>query len=504
MRVLHLNPHSDTRCKASLSSVFADVAMTRPLEPIFPNLRTLDLASHKLPEAYVSLFLHNTVANLSLSLDGPKKSVSPGQLINDVVEKAPNIKSLSLVCSRLTSVRSFEDTIGKLAQSLPNLSSLKLPPYFLTDAILGSLSESKSLSTLTFSESRHGSAHNAGDVLDAQSISPNLSELPFISLRHLCIAARLADVQAILNNKAFPGELLRGLLVRIIVPEPEANVRSFISFVSEKCESLESFHLHLAQPRQVRDAGGTLDHGIIWPPDAQHEPLTADTIQSIVNLPCLDRFTIIHPKPLIISDADADYFAEKMPDLKRLVLNPAPYSRNPTDVNPLTVLALIPFAKHCKNLRTLGLFVNGEAKLNYPAKVPCLFKTLRRLQIGSARFLPSEAPRQQVLKFLARVLPPGVQMKNALQVLHDAPSPPSVNPSWAWITERLPLVLEAREEERKLFVSNRVSKAIQTCEDVEDTNKGDEDEGRDSIDGEDSGCVDGDVTMMEEASFVNA
>lgn len=165
------------------------------------------------------------------------------------------------------------------------------------------------------------------------------------------------------------------------------------------------------------------------------------------------EFTLTHDHPVDVTQENIEELAAKWPSLETLVLACEPIELySPT----LTLRALLPFARHCPNLRNLGLFVNASA-----ADLPTIydlkrFKQLTKLSMGVSSIVDSGA----VALFLSQLAPLelvvecGVTWHNELDAMDVADSASLVTEvsrrceQWSEVGRLLPLLTRLRMQER--------------------------------------------------------
>jgi hypothetical protein len=443
VRSIQVTAYSDTKCKGTLEAVLSDIAVSRPPDGILPNLRFVDLVGTTLPHGYMSLFLSSNLTSLSSYIPGDSIDYGMCDFLEDLSTGAPNLQILSLVVSPKGSrrVKLCQSALGNVTKLLPHLTTLKLPLYYLTTTVLEMLALSP-LAALEFSETRNN-LENAGDVRDVAGISPELNEGSFLSLRRLSICGSLPQLGGIMRNEHFPAPNITDLVIRATVAETEKSVHDFIAIIAERCTALRCLYLLLMPSSQ--SLSDDADPAIVWADDHAIEPLTMNALRPLSNVLQLERFSVLHSQPLDMNDDDVSCFTEKLVNLRRIVLNPTPRARQ---VAPrLTLLSLMHIAKHCPKIHSIALYADAaSASIVYPKTVP---KQLPKvyLQLGASHL--NNSSRVEVIRFLSRILRPGVALKTTISIFYDTPFP-ATNAAWLFVTERLPLLLEVRNEERVL------------------------------------------------------
>lgn len=417
--------------------------MTHPAAAgLFPNLRDADL-----PYTCIPLFLSTSLTILIVNIPSEDAHRSLENILEDIAADAPALTTLALVASQSSGnrVKGHEQAIGTLAARLPYLTVLKLPPYYLTSTVLEMLCKSQ-LCALEFSELKH-SADNAGDPRDVSFMSPKLELDAFPSLRRLSVCGNLRDLHGVFSHRNFPAESLSEVVVRSIRSETERDTRDLISMIVERCSSLTSFSLLMTPP--ANPVIGPDNENMYWVRDDDNEPIIFGTIRALSESLNLRRISIVHARPLILSDADVLHMCVSLPHLRKLALNP--YPRTKGAVPPaLTLLSLEHISHCCPHIRSLALYANASAPIAYPKDVTPLL-ACKDLQLHMSPL--SKPCCTPVLQFLSRILRPGVSLRSTISHMADAWSVPiEIDPNfgWGWILERLPLLLEVRQEERDL------------------------------------------------------
>ena len=139
-----------------------------------------------------------------------------------------------------------------------------------------------------------------------------------------------------------------------------------------------------------------LSSGAIPPAD---DLLTWDTLRPVLKCPNLTLFELHWETPLAMSHADLEDLAASWPALETLILNPQPLPS--AEPSPLTLDALLPFARHCPRLRTLGLYISASAPHGTLGVTYTPFRSLRKLDFG----VSSIADAAPVALFLSQLCP---------------------------------------------------------------------------------------------------
>lgn len=111
---------------------------------------------------------------------------------------------------------------------------------------------------------------------------------------------------------------------------------------------------------------------------ANEHGIVLDDLLPVTNLTALTQLEITSDAPTALTDDNYEEIAFKMPQLQKVSLCPDP---NPVNVPPATIKALGHFAKHCRNLTLLRLYVDTTPEslptnTTYLTPFPTCFKTL--------------------------------------------------------------------------------------------------------------------------------
>jgi len=125
------------------------------------------------------------------------------------------------------------------------------------------------------------------------------------------------------------------------------------------------------------------------------------------------EFKLTHDHAVGITQSDIETLASNWPSLETFTL-----ACQPTELatpSTLTLLALLPFARHCSAIRSLGLFINASGTESSPLTSPSFarvgaakhnikrFKKLTTLSVGVSHIEDEGA----VALFLSRLCPLG-------------------------------------------------------------------------------------------------
>ncbi|RPD53877.1 hypothetical protein L226DRAFT_495192 [Lentinus tigrinus ALCF2SS1-7] len=454
VRTLVVTPAIDKHLKGPL--IFDEIGKTRTTMNLFPKLTWLTWTSEDGDRLRLSLmFMHENIKRFAVLLT-PSPSYSFQIYFQEIALRMPKVTRLDLRFS--FSVRDIEAGLCQLVGALPKLEDITLPKYTLTPKIIEALSRKENLGVVQFEFLKH---QGGGDVADVQEWKPVLREGAFPVLYDFNVNVKLPDMLRFMNARFFPSTL-RLLYVHVIEMVSPQLVRDFFLAVAEKCPHLTGL---------VFDYSGDPAPYVFRRAIPEDELLTWNTIRPVLKCSKLTSFQLNWASPLALSQADIEELASSWPHLEVLFLNPGPM---PTaEPYPLTLHALIPFAKHCPNIRELGMYINTSdapaTPLPDPAELARLlgltatpFPRLRHIYFGISSIADSES----VALFLSQLCPLGCQVVSGVS-WHDTRTIVAATPEdlqavkiltpaiaawyheWVEVNHVLPLLIRLRMEEKK-------------------------------------------------------
>ncbi|KAI0738352.1 hypothetical protein C8Q80DRAFT_273044 [Daedaleopsis nitida] len=438
------------------SKVFDDLRSTCPAPKIiFPNLQSIlwyPCAPERQPLGLV--FLHPRVKHLGLHLY---------RTVNSPTQTLPAY--LSQVCRQCTSLTTldlcleepmanFENDVLVLLHGLLHLQRISVPIYGLTPRLLTALSHLKHLVTINLI---HPARAEPGNRADVAEYSPAIANDAFPALRNLSFSAQVMDGAQLLRDTLFPAQLTELHFKTTVTASPFA-LQQFFCAIRDRCTSLVTLSVdYIIAP----------DHPLTIPaPPLQDRPSIV-TFRPLFAARCLRNFELRWDYSLNLADEDMDELARRWPSLESLQLNsePVPESDGPS----LTLRALLPFARHCPNLRHLGLHINAQCVPTQPPLPPLSlpsahdvpvprFKRLESLAVGLSAITKPEP----VTLFLSQLLPLGCRVCCGLRwpdafdiAMEHALVPVSVRAAmsacwarWNDVAKLLPIATKARMDEK--------------------------------------------------------
>ena len=398
VRTLVVTPAIDEHLKGHL--IFDEIAQTRTTLNVFPKLTWLTWTSSHGDRLRLSLmFMHENVKRFAVLLT-PSPNYSLSIYFQEIALRMPKVTRLDF---RFTfSVRDIEAGLCQLFGALPKLEDVTMPKYALTTKIIEVLSRLENLGAVQFEFLLH---QGCGDVADVQTWRPVLQEGAFPALYDFNVNVKLPDMLRFMSAPFFPSSI-RLLYIHLIELVSPKIARDFFVAVAERCPQLTQVILDYIDdpiPFVFRRA---------IPED---EIITWDTIRPLLRCPKITSFTINWATPLTLSQADIEEIASSWPRIEALSLNPGPMLT--AEPSALTLHALIPFAKHCPNLRELGLYINTSSTPATP--LPDAAQLAEQLGLTTTpfpqlvRFFSGISPiddHESVALFLSQLFPLGCEI----------------------------------------------------------------------------------------------
>ncbi|KAI0643505.1 hypothetical protein C8Q79DRAFT_184910 [Trametes meyenii] len=408
VRNLLVLPAEDSRLRGHL--VFDEIARTRSTLNILPKLSSLTWESGLDGERLrLSLmFMHENVKGFTVHLIR-SESYSLGVFFQEIALRMPKLTLLDL---RFTfPVRDIEQELCGLFEVLPQLRKVVLPKFTLTNKIIECLSKSPKLQVVQF---EFLESQGSGDVSDVHNWVPALEEDTFPVLNDLSVSVHLPHMTRFLNAEYTPANL-QCLYVHTLYTVPPYQVHDFFEAAAQNCPLLTRLYL---------DFSGDPSPLLFRTSLADEDKITWNTLRPLLKFSKLIDFELHWDTPLAITQDDLEQLAMSMPAIEVLMLNSEPI---PTpEAPPLTLRALIPFARHCPKIRELALYVDASADhLDAATRelhdtLPSVrFRALRMLSVGLSRITAPEP----VAIFLSLLCPPeckvaaGVSWSNGPQAL---------------------------------------------------------------------------------------
>ncbi len=341
------------------------------------------------------MFMHDTVTHFTVPLSH-NETYPIASFFQEVVLRMPKLTYLDLrfEFSASSMVTEFSTFIG----GLPNLRKIILPIFTITSGVMEVLSSLPSLGIIQF---EFLLTQGQGVLTDVVPFAPKLQEGAFPALWDLSISAKLSDATKFLSCDFGPTNLT-SFYVHVLSTTEPSEVTDFLTAVADNCQLLTHLYIDLLIPITDETIEDT----------SPKERLTWNDIRPVLSLSNLIAFELRWDKPLKITPENIEEIAVKWPSLKVLLLNCEPTV--PSEPSPLTLSALLPFARHCPNLEELGLYITASLEdsrlsiLSSPDIKP--FKSLKRLYMGLSK-ISDPGP---VALFLSQVCPLGCEVTSGV------------------------------------------------------------------------------------------
>ncbi|KAJ7464958.1 hypothetical protein B0H11DRAFT_2240386 [Mycena galericulata] len=365
--------------------------------PLLPRLKTLFFTAHSQNLAWFSLLVHaSSLSRLELGLDKLEVELCP-----------PLIHSIAMSNFRLHHIQILfhEDNndvgaaVSQLVSTLPDtLVSASLPLIGFSDLIhLGGLPNLRSLEMVNTNAVPPSSDRRLPSFPNLDELLISTANFDFAMLALAPLSGQLRDLDITLG----PLELLTF----------EDLQKLYIAVAHSCLHTLSWLNLRVGSVNGV--AGPTVGFTFVRP---------------FLTFGLLSSVDIEVPGELDLDDAAAWALAGAWPRLHFLAL------RCSYGVPKMTLDALVAFATHCHNLKSLtfGLDASNVPSLIHP---PPTLKYLQEFSPGKLSLLPSTI--YKVATFLSALFPIGVTVSTTTDKWHD-------------IVEWLPHLRQIREEERSL------------------------------------------------------
>ena len=341
------------------------------------------------------MFMTDQVAHLAVTLH-TSHEYPLATFLQEIAQRMPNLTHLDLRFD--FGVHEVENQIVDLLQALPKLKQVIFPLYSLTSRIVQQLSKLPNVGIVQF---EFKDSQGQGVIDDVLHFAPELDEGAFPALWDLSLSARIQDITNFLSNINGPTNLTT-LYIHVLTPTDPSEVTQFLTTVAENCQLLTHLYIdYISTPTADVNA-----------PLATRPRLNWDALRPLLNLPNLVVFEMRWDLPILITQPEVEELASKWPSLEVFLLNCEPL--DPGEEATLTLRALLPFARHCPNLRELGLYINAAQAADLDPASRGLsvkpFRKLKRLCMG----LSSISDPGPVALFLSRLCPLGCELTSGV------------------------------------------------------------------------------------------
>lgn len=396
-----------------------EIASTRPLIRLFPNLSSLH-APMDSPE-FNPMIMHDSVLDLCVIFPKHGPDVDLGQHLQRIEERMPNVTSLEIRLEEIQPLSTTfpDDRLEHFFSQLNRLQKLTLPLYWLTPSLASHLSTCRGLREIAINTQQSWIQH--GVPTDTQCFQPSLREGAFACVEHLSFACTLPCASRFIADPHFPASAIKSLWLRVSSIDEQTPVQfsSFLNTLAHSCPSLERLEIVMTP---LRD----------WPKETDPDkflPIAFCHLLPIFRLRNMKAFAIRHIRDLDIKDDQAKSIAMHWPHIEELALNPHPALYN-ARWRVLTIRSLIHFAQYCPRLRSLSLSVRICEDFLEPPSFEAPFKSLCLFNVGY-----SERPdrcHEKLCRFLGRLLPADCRL-DPHAILDDMLDREMLDqPDWGW------------------------------------------------------------------------
>ncbi|RDB23581.1 hypothetical protein Hypma_009326 [Hypsizygus marmoreus] len=417
------------KCAIDLS-VFDDIARTRTSLNIFPNLLTLRWNT-RLHSCIV--FMHENVTDVRLCFAQSEQG-STG--FREVAFRMPRITRLELQANFSSQPLAAEAI--SMIRGLKSLREVILPRYMPTAGLYEALSGLPDLDTVSASHWLCNGSHPR----ELAVTRPPLTGDAFQSLSHLETGIRFDDAIYLFNLLSDASKVRT---LRLDSPEhaTPACIQDLLVVTARLMPFLEELQL----------VSCLCNFTITDDPVVQNSIITVHTLRPLFKCSHIRILRLLLPHPVSLLESDVEELARAWPALENLALNSQPKYISHC---PLDIRALVHLARHCPELAHVALFIGAAiptpgSAVEYPV--------FRKLELFHAGFSDIDDPGAIAL-FLSRILPLGSGVCNSVLW---GPTPnllPTIVRTilgriekWKKVNEILPLLLQARLEERERKLS---------------------------------------------------
>ncbi|KAG8901251.1 hypothetical protein FRC00_008223 [Tulasnella sp. 408] len=391
-----------------------------PFGPSFlPHVRKVKwIACCPACQALMLRFTSSSTVDLELGL----KSVS---LIGSLRELAPDLRELALRMTEPTPVGSLEDPLSRWISSLRHLTTLWLPPYYLSKTIVAAAGELRELRELKIMADPSVRPDEEGKEMEFRPDT-------FPTLRILeC-------------NLSLPRA------VQLLQPSPrvEALESLYLDCSGHDNQSVSALtHLLGQSGLQLREISLILFLDRRTSAES-FGPVNVDVLYSLAPCHNLVSLRLAHSFPMTLTDDDVRWMGTKWKKLKTLVLCIDPDTdRLITPEMGTSIFTLALFAELLPNLSHLGLYFRNRDVVRFSGNLhpQHQFKNLRTLQVGFSS-IPGGRSGELAFLLVSLCCLPAPTIDTAQPAWH--PTAPHSNghrfDSWRYISDIMDLAIRTK------------------------------------------------------------
>ncbi|THU91390.1 hypothetical protein K435DRAFT_863453 [Dendrothele bispora CBS 962.96] len=408
---------------SSYSEVLNTLARIRPSRPLLPNLHTLEC--HGLGGVGIgemaAMFVHESITACTIRTLGDYNEATVA-FLETLRARMPNLTELSLT---LNSRARYDATVKTFIQGFPKLKRLTIPPFSDSSSAFVDLSELPGLECL-----RVVSDLGQGIINNFIPVEKKLD--CFASLTTLRLFCSYQTATNFFRNQL---STLSDIEIFSIYHEQPAVIQSLLTDISKTCLRVKAISLLLKKSEvEKKDVDLT-------------DALTIHHIRPVLSNPSITTFRIHHVRPMNLVQADAEEIAHSWPNILHLSLCPDPLFNQSAPAEPRPTLgleSLLPFARLCPFLETLGLLLNATSSAFIPAddavdSDSLTFDNLHTLVVGVS---PIERERS-VATFLCHMVKSGFRVVYESE-WYTADSQSTDSKRWKDVDELLPVLISVR------------------------------------------------------------
>ncbi|KAK7435046.1 hypothetical protein VKT23_019854 [Stygiomarasmius scandens] len=406
------------------SRVFDVLARIRPSRPLLRNLHTLrwnGLGGLGMTEAAI-MFMHERITTCRITALG---NYSEGNIafLETMRARMPNLTKLAL---ELAARSEYVMPVATLVKGLSKITTLAIPPFPESSSIIAALSGLNNLERLDI-----GSGSIEEVITHYNPIEKKSGY--FSSLTTLCLFCSYQTATNFFRNEL---PVLSEVQIFTIHHEQPSIVQSLLTDMSKSCPF-------------IRDISLLIKKGVFRPGSAPSvlDSLSIHHIRPVLSNASITTFRISHPSPMNLLQTDIDEITRAWPNIRHVSLCPDPlhYIDSTPNVSlsgpSLGLVALLPFAKNCPNIESIGLFVDATKHLGNNQLASQVFHKLHTLRVGVS---PIETEKS-VTAFLCHLIKPECHVIYGSDwYTHESSSKSVDEQRWNVVDELLPLLMSVR------------------------------------------------------------
>ncbi|KAG9032243.1 hypothetical protein FS837_002777 [Tulasnella sp. UAMH 9824] len=331
--------------------------------PLLPDIKTVSWRFNQNQNCMSILpFIGPQLENLFLEMDEGIDNVAKSLLFQNLAQRVSTLKFLRLISSGFA--HPISASLATLISSLPRLTHLELPPFFLTQEVVAAAAQLPLLTWFSHSKWTKDaeSYHESGIYFEFMPES-------FYQLSVLSFASLPIRMAGILQSTDHVGRLRLVVLDCPAYNSPQ-EIENIFAALGSGAHRLETAYVVCGPVPQLAVS-------------ASKDSLTFDTIRPLFSCTQLQQFHLYAPHLTPPKDHDVVEMGKSWPAMWSLILCPTPLVKRHLGVD-FNILPL--FAKSFPNLQKLELFFGkGVPEFDgdlYPAY---RFKKLGTLGLGFSR-----------------------------------------------------------------------------------------------------------------------